>query len=235
MTSERPDTYAHGVSAEGRITSRPTRPARSGSFGKSALGLSTGRDGYVYAPRSCEASRATPLVVFFHGAGGEAGQGDMLLPVADELGFVLLSIDARSSTWDVIRSDFGVDVAFLDRALHETFARHFIDETRVTVSGFSDGASYALSVGLTNGDLVDNIVAFSPGFMAPGELRDRPRVFLSHGDDDRVLPVDRCSRRLVSKLRTAGYDVTYDEFKGPHTVPAEIALRGMRWALTGRT
>ena len=58
------------------------------------------------------------------------------------------------------------------------------------------GASYALSVGLTNGDLFSDILAFSPGFMAPAVRHGAPNIFISHGTQDTVLPIDRCSRRI---------------------------------------
>jgi phospholipase/carboxylesterase len=45
---------------------------------------------------------------------------------------------------------------------------------------------------------------------------------VSHGIDDRVLPIDPCSRRLVPALRNSGYDVDYREFDGGHTVPPEM-------------
>jgi phospholipase/carboxylesterase len=35
----------------------------------------------------------------------------------------------------------------------------------VALGGFSDGASYALSLDLTNGDLFASLIAFSPGFI----------------------------------------------------------------------
>ena len=98
-------------------------------------------------------------------------------------------------------------------------------------AGFSDGASYALSLGLTNGDLFTHVLAFSPGFMAPRKRRGKPRLFLSHGTRDRVLPIDPCSRRIVPQVRRAGYDVTYREFDGPHTVPDEIAREAVDWFL----
>jgi len=90
------------------------------------------------------------------------------------------------------------------------------------VAGFSDGASYALSLGLINGDLFSDILAFSPGFMAPTEQADAPRVFISHGLRDGVLPIDACSRSLARKLRQAGYDLDYREFDGGHAVPPEM-------------
>lgn len=91
-----------------------------------------------------------------------------------------------------------------------------------------NGASYALSPGLANGDLFNHIIAFSPGFMAPPRLQGQPLIFVSHGTHDQVLPV-RAGRRIVEKLHEADYDVTYQEFNGPHTVPPEIAREGFDW------
>jgi hypothetical protein len=71
--------------------------------------------------------------------------------------------------------------------------------------GLSDGASYALSLGLLNGDLFTHVIAFSPGFVAKGTRRGNPQVFVSHGLRDQVLPIDRCSRRIVRDLRGDDY------------------------------
>ena len=50
--------------------------------------------------------------------------------------------------------------------------------------------SYALSIGITNSGLFREIIAFSPGFMAPAGEVDRPRIYISHGVHDQVLPID---------------------------------------------
>jgi len=113
-------------------------------------------------------------------------------------------------------------VAFIDRALQKVFQQYPIDPDRLAVAGFSDGASYALSLGLTNGTLFNDVLAFSPGFMAPTRQADTPRIFVSHGVHDEVLPIDPCSRRLVPLLKRAGYPVDYREFDGGHAVPAEM-------------
>ena len=63
------------------------------------------------------------------------------------------------------------------------------------------------------------MLAFSPGFVAPDPVVGRPRIFISHGDDDRVLPVEQCGRPISKRLKRAGYDVDYREFNGGHTVP----------------
>ena len=100
---------------------------------------------------------------------------------------------------------------------------------RLAVAGFSDGASYALTLGLSNGDVLPRVVAFSPGFSAARRHRGRPELFVTHGVDDRVLPIDRTSRRIVPDLRDRGHEVEYREFPGGHAVPAELADAAARW------
>jgi acetyl esterase/lipase len=78
------------------------------------------------------------------------------------------------------------------------------------------------SLGITNGDVFDSVIAFSPGFSAAEARTGRPRFFVSHGTQDPVLPIDQCSRRLVPALEEHGYDVTYREFTGGHEVPPHI-------------
>jgi phospholipase/carboxylesterase len=133
----------------------------------------------------------------------------------------------------VILGGYGPDVRFIDRALMQVFARHAIDPQHLAIGGFSDGASYALSLGLANGGLFSHILAFSPGFMAPSAFETGPRLFIAHGTADRVLPIDRTSRRLVPHLRAAGYRLEYREFEGGHLVPPEIAVEAVAWFLHG--
>lgn len=224
------------AAARGRVLARPAGliGAEKAPIGLRPLGLEGGRDGLLYVPEGYRTDRPAPFALALHGAGGDAHGGlASLLPLADEYGFILLAPDARRATWDVIRGDYGPDVAFVDRALAQTFGRYAVDPALLAIGGFSDGASYALSLGLTNGDLFTHIIAFSPGFIAPAGQEGAPRVFISHGTGDEVLPIDVCSRRLAPELRRAGYDVTYREFDGPHTVPPGIAREAADWFIEG--
>jgi predicted esterase len=170
------------------------------------------------------------MVLLLHGAGGSAQHGISLLqPLADAANLILVAPDSRGSTWDVIMSDYGPDVTYIEQALSQTFSRYAIDPERVAVGGFSDGASYALSLGITNGDLFSHVIAFSPGFMAPTRQQGKPNIYVSHGTRDEVLPIDRCSRRIVPQLQRLGYAVNYHEFDGPHTVPPDIAQEAVDW------
>ena len=109
------------------------------------------------------------------------------------------------------------------------FQRVAIDPARLTIEGFSDGATYALGVGLTNGDLFQRVVAFSPGFVPAVNPQAKPRIFISHGTRDQILPIDQCSRRIVPQLERARYAVEYKEFDGPHAVPPDIARAAIAW------
>jgi len=184
----------------------------------------------LYVPAAHGAATPAPLVLMLHGAGQSSDEGIRpFLPLAESEGLVLLAPDSRGRTWDFLCGPYGADVAFIDQALGYVFRRCAIDPARITVEGFSDGASYALSLGLTNGDLFSHIVAFSPCILAPAAHVGRPRIFISHGTDDRVLPVDRCGRALAKRLENDGYAVSYDEFTGRHAVPSDVARRAAAW------
>ena len=124
---------------------------------------------------------------------------------------------------------YGPDVTFLDRALRQTTDRYAVDTGNVTVEGFSDGASYALGLGLANGDLFRRVIAFSPGFVPSTRRQGRTRMFVSHGRADDVLPIDRCSRRIVPSLRNSNHYVHYIEFEGGHAIPPDIIGAALGW------
>ena len=218
-----------------RLSARPATSLLQNAItpGRHPLNIGArGRDALLFVPANFEQTRPVPLALVLHGAGAGADQGIGLLQnLADAAGVLLLAPDSRGRSWDVILGDYGPDVAFINRALEQVFARFAVDPAHLAIGGFSDGASYALCLGLTNGDLFSHVLAFAPGFMAPTAQHGAPRVYISHGTHDSVLPIERCSRRLVPQLERAGYDVFFREFDGPHSVPPEIAREALAWFL----
>ncbi len=224
------------ASGQGRLLARPgpSQSDATASIGLRPLGLGSARDGLLYVPAGYGAEKKAPLALTLHGAGGDARSGiSHFLSLADEAGVVLLAPESRGRTWDVLVGGYGPDVEFIDRALGQTFDRLAVDARRLAMTGFSDGASYALSLGLTNGDLFTHLIAFSPGFMAPAQRRGKPPVFVSHGTRDGVLPIRETSRRIVPELERDDYEVTYREFDGPHTVPPSVAREALHWFASG--
>jgi phospholipase/carboxylesterase len=219
---------------QGRLRSRPARtPAEAAPVGLRTLGPDAGpADGCLYVPAGYRPEKPAPLVLLLHGAGEDALDGlAQLRGQADEAGIILLALSSRGPTWDSIlsRGRYGPDIVAIDRALAHAFSRCAVDPERVAVGGYSDGASYALSLGLANGDLFSHVLAFSPGFLAPTGQRGSPRIFVSHGTRDGWLPIDSCSRRIVPRLERAGYEVRYREFDGGHVVPPDVAREAASW------
>lgn len=170
------------------------------------------------------------VIVLFHGAGADAAD---ILPLLSDVPAreptVVIAPDSVASSWDLVHGRIGPDIRRLDAALELVLEHVPVARERMAVAGFSDGASYALSVGLANGELFPNVIAFSPGFASPPRIVGTPRVFISHGTGDRVLPIDRCSRVIVPRLRGAGYAVEYHEFAGGHTVPEPMVEAALDW------
>lgn len=88
-----------------------------------------------------------------------------------------------------------------------------------------------MRLGISNGDLFTHLMAFSPGGIAPARAVGKPKVFDSHGTKDEVLPIDKTSRSIVPLLEEQGYNVTYIEFNGTHSIPDDIAEQAMEWFL----
>jgi len=215
-----------------RLTARPRRPIRTPRTGVTRIGPGLDRGGLLYVPESYSVDAPAPLIVALHGGGGYAGSWSRMYEACEARGMLMMAPDSRGRSWDRVVGDFGPDVAFIDSALRYTFERCAIDPTRVALAGFSDGASYALSLGPSNGDLFTHLIAWSPGFSDAAEpIVGEPEVFVSHGTQDNVLSVHGTRGAIVPMLEMDGYSVEYMEFEGRHEMPPEVRDRALDWFL----
>ena len=227
------------ISNGGRISARPLSGVKTTATGRFPLELdSGGRDAILHLPKT---ESPLPLLVMLHGATQNAEDMFWYLGSAhEEAGVAVLAPNSRETTWDAIGGSFGPDVDFLNRSLERVFQTAAIDPARICVGGFSDGASYAIGLGLLNTDLFTNVAAFSPGFVpeegaAQADLlaTTKPRFFVSHGTDDHILPINSCGRRIAEALKSRGYEVIFREFDGDHEIPGDVAREGMKWLTAG--
>jgi phospholipase/carboxylesterase len=228
--------FSTGTRPNPRLSARPGTPTVTPTLGLSELGIGIGtsRDGLLYVPTTYTGETPLPLFVALHGAGGSAASWASYQARAEARGMVLLAPESRGATWDLVLGGLGPDVAFLTAALRHAFDRCRIAPARIALGGFSDGASYALSLGVSNGDLFTHLVGHSPGFLdATAPIVGRPRIYGSHGIYDAVLPVSATRDVIVPTLRAGGYDVTYQEFYGFHEIPAKISDAALDWFLAG--
>jgi phospholipase/carboxylesterase len=228
-----------GTAEPGRIVI----PAKSSTQTTSAgLQKLSGRNGLLYIPTAH--AEPLPLLVLLHKAGGSASEwfsGDGSYGrYADKGRFIILAPESPGQSWGTGPKNWGYEYVAINRALEEAFARCAIDRNRLAIAGFSDGASYALSLGLANGDVFSYIIAFSPGYIVRAQARGRsgprrveiPLVYIAHGTGDNVLPIASTSRVFVSSLRKNGYDVEFREFSGGHHVSRQVADQAMSWLTT---
>jgi phospholipase/carboxylesterase len=217
----------------GRLTFRHCEPSAPPlTPGRHELGLFAERDYVLVVPEGIDATKPTPLMVMFHGGGGSA---EKILPVvkqhAEANRFLLLVPQSLMPTWDIVIAGNGPDRERLDIALAEVASRFTLDPARFAFAGHSDGGSYALSNGLCNGDVVTHVLAFSAGFMTVLHQEGSPRVFIAHGSNDEVTPVETAGRAHAARLKQAGYDVVYIEHDGPHKSQPHIVEAAVKYFL----
>jgi phospholipase/carboxylesterase len=217
----------------GRLAARPGRGGGNCRPGEHPLRVGGGRKALMRVTAGSRGGRKA-LILALHGAGSGGAPGG-LYALRGGWGFpgvVMVAPAAGGTTWSFLRGS-DEDLPYVDRALKQAFARCRVDPRRIAVGGFSDGATYALTLGLTNGDLFRAVMAISPGGVLGENSVGKPRVFIAHGTRDNVLPIDRTSDVIVRELRKFGYRVTYRKFRGGHEARPEISRAAVRWFLRG--
>jgi phospholipase/carboxylesterase len=221
------------VTAQAPVAGRVSLPSTSSTGdcapGEYSLRLGGERQARLLVTPGSVAPRA--LVVVFHGAGGTSRDGLYAFRGAWKApGLALLAPAARGNTWSLLHGP-DTDVRTVNQGLARAWKKCRIDPRQVATAGFSDGATYALSLGLQNGDIFRAVMALSPGGVLAEKNVGRPRVFIAHGTRDNVLPISRTSEVIVRTLRSSGYSVTYRKFQGGHEAPEGISREAVRWFL----
>ena len=236
-----------GVSAFGWPRSPELKLATSAAAPSTQPGVhKLGDNAYFYRPAKPSPGRR-PLLVLLHGAGMSARAFlDGARAEADRCGCLLLSVQSKGATWDTIgfvrhaakaeRTTvdrlFGEDTNRVEQALSVALRAPDADRRSVILFGFSDGASYALSLGLANPSLFRGVVAIAPGFhLEPAAINPRQRLFIAHSPEDRVLAFGRTRDATVASLRRAGFDLRFRPFDGGHRIDLSILAEGVDFAL----
>lgn len=209
-----------------RLPSTPTEVPLSP--GRHALSCAEGREAVLVVPEGLDPVAPVPLLVMCHGAGGDANK---VLPHwvrwARARRFLLLAPQSMFPTWDIVIGGHGPDLERLDAALQQVASHFRIDPAHLALAGFSDGGSYALSVGLSNGDVFSHVIALSAGFMNTFSRVGSPRVFMAHGRSDTQLPFETSARPHALKLLEQGVDLTLLPFEGDHVIVPAVVERAV--------
>jgi predicted esterase len=221
---------AASLRAQAPASSPPDRTPGAPPVGQSPLGLSDdGRDGVLYVPKRYRDDVPAPLLVMLHGFAGWADEMKSTFALAEEFGVVVIAPESRALTWGQAAPGFDVDVKYIGAAYRKVTGLVNIDPDRVALAGRSDGAGYALSMGLAYGDIFNHVIVFSGGMMNPIRRKGRPKIFIAHGTNDQQMPIVLTGRKYAAVLEEEGYEVVYREYEGGHGTPPAIAREAFAW------
>jgi len=199
-----------------------------------------------YRPAKPTAAKR-PLIVLLHGAGQSArAMIDGARGEADRCGCLLLAVQSKGATWDMIglvrdaaRAEratpaelFGDDAGRVEQALSVALRAPDAERRSIVLFGFSDGASYALSLGLANPSLFRGVVAIAPGFhLEPAAINPKQRLFIAHSPTDRILKFERTRDGMVAPLKRAGFELRFRPFDGGHRTDRAVLAEGVDFVL----
>jgi predicted esterase len=231
-------------------TSSPAAAAPATSVHQARI-LNLPDDAIAYIPASANAR--PPLLVLLHGAGRRADRMiEYLAAEADQRGIVLLAPTSSGATWDTVSS--AQRPPSPDSMLANNMARRFtnsrdaarvesaiaalakiipVDRSQTVLGGFSDGATFAVAMGLSRNHQFSAVIAWSPGIaIETASPARRRRLFVSHGRQDRVLSFNTDCGEIVPMLQSEGAAVSFLPFNGGHEIP-EIAKKAFLDAVFG--
>ena len=194
----------------------------------------------LLVPETLDRSRRYPLVTVLHGAGR---QDELLARACDgepERRKALFLIPrSLHPTWDLIAAQDRPDLDFLEYAYDLIYRRYPIDPARQALLGYSDGASYGLSIGLSNPRIFRAVMGWSAGFIMVdptfnADADPKPAIYLEHGTHDPVFPFQHVALPLRAALEKAGYDVTYSvDEGGKHWPSRDFQAEALDWFFSG--
>ena len=191
----------------------------------------------LYVPEAWDGQASMPLVVALHGGSGHGR--DFLwswLREARGRNVLVLSPTAQDRTWSIM-GGADVDADRLRETIESVAARYPVDRARVLLTGMSDGATYALLLGLRSGPPFTHLApacgVLHPLLFAGGldRAQDFP-IYLIHGALDWMFPV-YTARMGRDALLSAGARLVYREIEDlSHTYPRDENPKILDWLMS---
>ncbi len=195
-----------------------------------------GQQAILLTPDEIDAEARYPLVTVLHGAGR---QDEMLAKAyrdeAERRQALFLIPRSYHPTWDLIVGEGRRDLDFLGYAYDLVYRRYPVDVGRQALIGYSDGASYGLSIGLSNPKIFRAIMAWAAGFVAfdfsaVDSDDPRPSLLLEYGTHDPVFSFEQVALPMREHLEGSGYPVEFRvDQGGRHWPSGDFQSEALDW------
>ncbi len=202
----------------------------------------------TFLPTGYEPRYPYPLVVFFHGHGGNDEQIIRLAPRLSRRNFICISIRGSKVTdmhadgklgysWD---AEDGLDVLleeYVMQAVDLTSQRYTIHPRRVYLAGVCQGATLAYRLGLSYPEKFAGVISLNgamprhrrPLFRLP-EIRHL-QVFIGHGIANCLVPLT-LAKKDQQLLYTAGLDVAFHSYPTTNRLHPDMLRDINRWIIS---
>jgi phospholipase/carboxylesterase len=218
-----------------RIAPREVEPGVSPPTGFVRIEAGASR-AILLTPDEIDPSRRYPLISVLHGAGRRDEQlAKAYRDEAERRQALFLIPRSALLTWDLIASPERHDLDFLEYAYELIYRRYPVDFERQALIGYSDGASYGLSIGLSNPRLFRAVMSWAAGFVVLDDTfieegDPKPSILMEHGTHDPVFPFEAIALPLRARLEAAGYPVHFriDE-GGRHWPSGDFQPEALDW------
>lgn len=200
----------------------------------------------TFLPTGYEPRDPYPLLVFFHGHGGNEEQMLRLAPKLSRRNFICLGLRGPAFMGRGGRDEFGYSWGdsshrsqvedYLLRAVEQTRINYHVHSERIYLAGFAEGAATAYRLGLTFPEKLAGVISLNgamPRLDRPllrfPEVRDL-RVFIGHGIANSRIPLSLAKedRRL---LYSAGLDVEMRTYPTTQRLHPDMLRDLNRWII----
>jgi phospholipase/carboxylesterase len=201
----------------------------------------------TFLPTGYEPNYAYPLVVFFHGHGGNEKQILRLAPRLSRRNYICLGLRGTQRlgqrmdgeigyTWGSEGECDAITEDYVFRAIEQTRRSYHVHSERIYLAGICEGATLTYRLGLNFSDRFAGVISLNGTLPPRGSLFLRLpevrqlRAFIGHGIANSVIPFTQ-ARSDFRLLYTAGLDVRLHSYPATHRLHTDMLRDINRWIM----
>lgn len=205
---------------------------------------------YYVIRKSNDTLRKSPVLILLHGHGShENDLSGLAHSIPDDWNVVSVrgpyQLSENSYRWYEVKMENGKIRIHIEQEeesrkkllqlITEITRKYNVDNTKMIVAGFSQGANMAQSLGLSEPNVVAGFGVFSgryveefTPYISNSINLKKTKAFISHGTSDNMLPTTYAVEN-VKKLKELGIQITYSEDTNGHSISSKQFEEFVKW------